>query len=201
MKKYLPFLIPVIFAYFLQPLNNNQNVLSYSTSIEESIDDNTEVYELWLKLYRKRNVEILYHGIPGDIKKSKKIREFKVKSGIPDQRPTPLPQLLGKEYWLITSSSEIRENEEIGPYFLKLNVPYTDDPPYGPVPYQECDEQCNWELPGAFGLHGVSGDRSKLSIEDPGSSGCVRHSDSDIAFLYHLLDLSEKPVRYYIEDL
>lgn len=66
--------------------------------------------------------------------------------------------------------------------------------------YLECDGKCNWEIPGAFGLHGVAGDESRLSNLDSGSSGFVRHSDSDITFLYNTLHPEQDEIRYYIED-
>ena len=69
------------------------------------------------------------------------------------------------------------------------------------MPYTECNGQCNWILPGAFGLHGVNGDLSRLSIENPGSSGCIRHSDEDITYLYNNLDPQKEEIRYYIEDI
>lgn len=155
----------------------------------------------WLLLYRKSNVEFLYFGQPGDKNNSLLTKIFKVKSGTPKKRPTPLPSLLGREYWLITAKQETKDNPETVPYFLILDIPVREDAPFGPEPYLECDGQCNWILPGYFGLHGVNGDSSKLSEEDPGSSGCIRHSDLDIAYLYNLLEPEKKQIRYYIEDL
>jgi hypothetical protein len=156
--------------------------------------------EYWLVLQRSSNHEHLYYGLPGDENRSKLIKTFKVKSGIPKQRPTPLPQLLGRNYWLITDKFEVKDNHEISPYFLKLDIPYSEKFPFGPVPYLECNGQCNWELPGSFGLHGVGGDMSRLSVDNPGSSGCVRHSDEDITFLYNLLNPKKSQTRYYIFD-
>ncbi len=154
----------------------------------------------WLLLHRRSNKEFLYHGIAGDKKKSILIKTFQVKVGIPYKRPTPLPKLLGKEYWLITSKQEAYDFET-APYFLELNIPVTDEEPFGPYPYEECNGQCNWILPGSFGLHGVAGDMSKLSESNLGSSGCVRHSDQDITFLYNLLNPKNEEIRYYIEDI
>lgn len=169
----------------------------------------------WFVLHRKSNIEYLYNGLPGDIKNSKMIRNFQVKSGIPGERPTPLPQLLGRKYWLITAKTDSSDNPETAPYFLTLNVPVNEEEPYGPSPYLECSDpasvmsgvegiqrgkQCNWILPGAFGLHGVAGDESRLSPENPGSSGCIRHMDKDISYLYNLLDPEKQEIRYYIED-
>lgn len=154
----------------------------------------------WLILHRKSNTEFLYQGVPGDKKQSKLIKTFTVKVGIPSQRPTPLPQLLGREYWLITEKAA-SEDPETAPYFLTLDVPTGDEWPYGPTPYLECNGQCDWVTIGYFGLHGVNGKIDKLSKEDPGSSGCIRHSDEDIVYLYNLLEPEKEEIRYYIEDV
>ena len=79
--------------------------------------------------------------------------------------------------------------------------PVSEEEPFGPTPYIECDGQCNWILPGAFGLHGVNGNSEKLSEFDLGSSGCIRHSNEDITYLYNLLDPEKEEIRYYIEDI
>lgn len=161
----------------------------------------------WLVLHRKSNIEYLYKGVSGNIDESKLVKTFTVKTGIPAERPTPLPRLIGKKYWLITQKESSKDNPETAPYFLTLNVPGVEKEPYGPVPYEECvDEfgtkkQCNWILPGAFGLHGINGDVSRLSKENPGSSGCVRHTDEDITYLYNILDPQREEIRYYIEDV
>jgi hypothetical protein len=155
----------------------------------------------WFMLDRSSNTEFFYQGVPGDKAQSTLLKTFTVKTGIPGQRPTPLPQLIGRAYWLIADKHEVADNPETAPYFLTLDVPYTEEPPYGPTPYNECDgEQCDWQLPGSFGLHGVNGDDSRLSPENPGSSGCVRHKDEDITYLYNLLDPKSQEIRYYIED-
>lgn len=168
-------------------------------------------------LERKSNREFLYYGIPGDTEKSKRERIFRVKTGIPGERPTPLPQLVGREYWLITKKYSSDENPETAPYFLELDIPMGEEEPFGPMPYTECvgsefagpnglvstaqrGEQCNWILPGAFGLHGINGDPSRLSDENPGSSGCIRHKDEDIAYLFNLFKPEEKSIRYYIQE-
>lgn len=156
--------------------------------------------EYWLLLHRQSNKEYLYKGSPGDIHNSQLIKTFTVKTGVPAKRPTPLPQKLGHAYWVITNYEVIEENPETHPYFLQLNVPVGDEEPFGPTPYDECDGQCNWELPGFFGLHGVGGDPSKLTSENEGSSGCIRHTDSDITYLYTLLHSQKNPIQYYIED-
>ncbi len=122
-----------------------------------------------------------------------------MKTGIPGERPTPLPKILGREYWLITKK-EVSSDPETAPYFLTLNIPTVDHKPYGPTPYLECDGQCDWVRPGPFGLHGVGGDLTKLSSSDPGSSGCIRHRDEDITYLYNVLQPQEQEIRYYIED-
>lgn len=156
--------------------------------------------EYWLILNRTTNEEILYFGKPGSQQESLPLKKFKVKDGVSGKRPTPRPQLLGRDYWLVVDKYESLDNPETAPYFLQLDVPVTSDWPYGPVPYMECGGQCDWELPGYFGLHGVNGDNSRLSYENEGSSGCVRHSDEDIKFLFDNLDLSNGGVRYYVID-
>ncbi|MBI2621489.1 MAG: hypothetical protein HYW63_02470 [Candidatus Levybacteria bacterium] len=162
----------------------------------------------WLVLHRKSGNEFLYYGIVGDVNNSKIMRKFQVKAGIPGQSPTPLPSLLGRDYWLITKKESSANNLETAPYFLTLDVPVTEDWPYGPVPYEECldfttgeAKQCDWILPGYFGLHGINRNLSKLSDEDLGSFGCVRHSDSDITYLFNLLNPEAEEIRYYIEDI
>jgi len=155
----------------------------------------------WLLLQRKSQKEYLFQGSPGKQQESTLLKTFTVKVGIPGERPTPLPQLLGREYWLLTKKYETKDNPETGPYFLELNIPVADEEPYGPEPYNECSGQCNWILPGSFGLHGVNGDNQKLSEDDLGSSGCVRHADEDITYLYTLLDPQKEQIRYYIEDI
>ncbi len=153
--------------------------------------------EYWMILERANNKEYLYWGVPGDQSKSSIVRIFDVKTGMPNKRPTPLPKLLGKSYWKIVKKYPSYENPETSPYFLELDVP-VEDGFFGPVPYKECNgEQCSWELPGYFGLHGVGSDPSKLSDENEGSSGCIRHSNEDITYLYNLLNVDEG-VRYYV---
>lgn len=155
----------------------------------------------WLLLHRKSNIEYLYKGVPGEKDKSKLTRAFQVKPGIPGERPTPLPQLVGREYWLITGKVETKDDPETAPYFLILDIPYSEEYPFGPTPYLECGGQCDWILPGSFGLHGINGDPSRLAAENPGSSGCVRHTDEDITYLYNLLNPEKEEIRYYIEDI
>jgi len=155
----------------------------------------------WLLLHRKSNREFLYKGIPGDENGSALVKTFNVKAGVPGQKPTPLPHLLRRDYWIIIGKMETRDNPETSPYFLTLDVPSSDFEPYGPYPYVECNGQCNWDLQGSFGLHGINNDTKRLSASDPGSSGCVRHSDEDITYLYHLLDPNKEEIRYYIKDI
>ncbi len=157
--------------------------------------------EYWFVLNRKSNKELLYFGEAGNKDSSALVKTFTVKSGIPGQRPTPLPALLGREYWLITAEYETFENPETAPYFLALDIPVSEEAPFGPEPYDECNGQCNWELPGAFGLHGNNGDPEKLAEGNPGSSGCIRHTAEDITYLYNLLDLNNSQVRYYVYDI
>lgn len=154
----------------------------------------------WFLLYRASNKELLYYGEPGNREQSRVVRTFQVKTGMPGVRPTPLPQLVDRQYWILTGKAETADHPETAPYFLALDVPYTDGPPYGPAPYMECDGQCNWELAGAFGLHGIGGDETRLAAVDPGSSGCIRHRDEDITYLYQLLDPEAGEIRYYVED-
>ncbi len=158
-------------------------------------------YSYWLLLHRKSNVEFLYFGEPGNANSSQLIKIFKVKTGVPNQKPTPLPKLLGREYWLITKKEESFENPETSPYFLTLDIPVSEQEPFGPMPYSECEGECNWEIPGSFGLHGVGGDESRLSSENLGSSGCIRHKDEDIAYLYNTLNPDKTEIRYYIKDI
>jgi len=155
----------------------------------------------WFVLARKSGREFLYYGVLGDHNNSRLIKIFQVKTGVPGESPTPLPSLLGRKYWLITKKEISAHNLETAPYFLTLDIPVTDTWPYGPVPYEECNGQCDWILPGSFGLHGINGDISKLSKEDPGSSGCVRHKDEDITYLHNILNPKDYEIRYYVEDV
>lgn len=154
--------------------------------------------DYWFILHRASNSENLYKGVPGDTSQSTLVKTFTVKAGRPGERPTPLPQLAGKEYWTIIAKQP-DSNPETAPYFLTLDIPF-DAPYYGPTPYDECGGQCNWLLPGAFGLHGVNGDNSRLSPDNPGSSGCIRHTTEDITYLYNLLDPANSQIRYYVEN-
>jgi lipoprotein-anchoring transpeptidase ErfK/SrfK len=155
----------------------------------------------WLVLHRTSNIEELYFGVAGNKSQSKVLKTFHVKTGIPGERPTPLPQLLGRRYWKIEKKEAQKDNPETAPYFLTLDIPAPETEPYGPTPYTECGgKQCSWVLPGAFGLHGIASNSAKLSIQDPGSSGCIRHSDEDITYLYNLLDPKKEEIRYYIQN-
>lgn len=164
---------------------------------EFSVSGSNSRKEYWLELHRRSQQEYLYYGIAGDKKESKLIKNFRVKTGRVD-RPTPLPQALGKKYWKITKKYSSIENLETAPYFLELDIPVEEDF-FGPVPYNECNGQCSWEVPGYFGLHCVNGDMTRLDNNNVGSSGCIRHSDEDITYLYNLLEIDEG-VRYYIVD-
>lgn len=157
--------------------------------------------DYWFVLNRKSNTEYLYFGEIGSEKNSALVKVFKVKAGIPGKRPTPLPELVGRKYWEIIDKFESQENPETAPYFLTLDIPGSGEWPYGPTPYLECNGQCDWVLPGKFGLHGVNGDSERLSEEDSGSSGCIRHADQDISYIYNLIDPAKSPVRYYINDI
>jgi hypothetical protein len=182
-----------IFFFIQRGIDSSKDVLS--SRVEASH---------WFLLHRKSNIEYLYKGIPGKKDESKILKTFIVKTGIPGERPTPLPKLLGKEYWTITDKQDSKDNENTAPYFLSLDIPISEDYPFGPVPYTECGgvgQQCNWEVPGYFGLHGINGNLYNLSKENPGSSGCIRHSDEDITYLFNILDTKNKEIRYYVEDI
>lgn len=159
----------------------------------------------WFVLHRKSGEEILYLGVPGEEHNSRILAKFQVKTGA-SWSPTPLPKLVGREYWKIVKKEPSADNPDTAPYFLRLDVPTDENWPYGPVPYTECKDQagnniqCDWVQPGYFGLHGVGGNPQKLSKEDYGSSGCIRHSDTDITYLYELLDPEYEEIRYYVED-
>ena len=119
--------------------------------------------------------------------------------GIENERPTPLPKLMGKNYWNIIGKSDSSQDPETAPYFLTLDIPWSDNYPFGPKPYNECFGQCNWVRPGPFGLHGVGGNLDKLT--DSGSSGCIRHNDDEITYIYNLINPSiDNPIRYYVYD-
>ena len=176
-------------AYFIQ---------SQHTAIEKNTPEIHDKY--WFELQRSANIENLYKGVPGEKSKSIHVKSFNVKVGIPGERPTPLPQLVGRDYWIITEKQAQLDNPETAPYFLTLDVPVSDEAPFGPVPYEECNGQCDWILPGAFGLHGTAGNPTKLSDFDLGSSGCIRHSDAEITYLYNLLEPDKEEIRYYIVE-
>lgn len=190
-SKILLLLLLSIFTYFF--------TFFFTTSKDPLNFDLTTEY--WLKLNRISKMEYLYLGVPGKIDQSILVNQFKVKTGIPNQRPTPLPFLVNREYWLIIDKKISKNNPETSPYFLTLDIPGIDTEPFGPTPYLECNGQCNWILPGAFGLHGINGDLSRISEENLGSSGCVRHADFDITYLYNILEPNKNPVRYYISDI
>src|SRR5688572_20408967 len=78
-------------------------------------------YSYWLMLHRKSNVEFLYFGPSGEKSSSQLVKIFKVKSGIPNLKPTPLPKFLGRKYWLITAKSETFDSQT-APYFLTLDI-------------------------------------------------------------------------------
>lgn len=183
------------------------SLLIYSKQEIKSEQIVTPKTSYWLMLHRKSSIEILYEGVPGDTNNSKIVRKFQVKTGA-FWSPTPLPKLLGRQYWKIIKKESSKENPETAPYFLQLDIPATEEWPYGPVPYEECKDiytgepiQCDWILPGYFGLHGISGNPSKLTEDDWGSSGCIRHKDEDITYLFNLLDPEKKEIRYYVTDI
>ncbi len=154
----------------------------------------------WFLLHRKSNIEYLYYGTFGDVNNSQLLKTFQVKAG-QTLSPTPLPNLLGGDYWLLTKKESSAENPDTAPYFLTLDIPSSGEWPYGPTPYLECNGQCDWQMLGYFGLHGINGNLDKLSSKDPGSLGCVRHKDEDITYLYNTLHPDREEIRYYIKDI
>ena len=184
-------------------------------------DPNFNARQYWFLLHRKTDVnatetEGLYLGIPGDPNNSELLKTYTVNTGIPFDDPTPLPQLVGMEYWLINGSIT-NPGGTMGPYFITLNIPFDDVSPLcnnpdplnpngcnGPVPYNECgparNQQCYWTLGGNFGLHGTNGSSSRLT--DSGSSGCIRHSDADITEIYNTIQsqINSGQIRYYVTD-
>jgi hypothetical protein len=196
-----PSALPIIITAFILGVIIGSGGL-YFTKKEAKIPVSAAKQEsYWFVLHRKSNEEFLYKGVPGDISQSALVKTFRVKTGVPGEKPTPLPHLLGRDYWIIIGKMKSDADPETSPYFLTLDVPVSYFEPYGPVPYVECEGQCSWTIPGFFGLHGVGGDNSKLASEDPGSSGCVRHSDQDITYLYNLIDPNREEIRYYIKDI
>ena len=189
-----------------------------SSELQQDMPSKKVQQSYWFVLHRKANSEEMLYGEAGNRENSRIVKNFVVKTGIPGERPTPLPKLVGREYWKIVKKESSADNPETAPYFLTLDIPAPSVPPYGPSPYEECDvnardvqtepsedssfqgAQCNWILPGAFGLHGVNGDMSRLGEENIGSSGCIRHRDEDIIYLYNLLELNGNEIRYYVED-
>lgn len=193
LKRFLPivFSLLILVALFSFLIKNEEKNLS-------NVNKGGQIH--WFLLDRKSGQEELYYGLSGEKENSRLIKTFAVKTGVPGKSPTPLPSLLGKDYWVLVDEWQETENSETGPYFLQLNIDAPSQWPYGPVPYLECDGQCDWVKPGYFGLHGTGGDPTRLSGQDPGSSGCVRHSDSDITYLYNLLDPKNEEIRYYVQD-
>lgn len=180
-----------------------------SASDTSCIPGTTEEAEksYWFVLHRQSLREELYFGIPGNFEDSgAPKRVFDVRVGLPGKKPTPLPQLHGKDYWLITAKKPAN-SDETRPYFLTLNIPY-DSEFAGPEDYYECgpsgNEQCDWIVPGEFGLHGINGVTGRIDGTAPEntrwSSGCVRHYDDDITYLYNLLDPYSNEIRYYVQD-
>ena len=201
-KKVIPLLalLSVVFLGIVLVVNKTKVVSQPETLAAQSKSAKKQNKSYWFLLHRKSNKEYLYQGVPGDKQNSVLLHTFIVKTGRPGERPTPLHDLMGKDYWLITGKRKATSDES-APYFLTLNIPFTATAPYGPDPYNECDGQCNWILPGEFGLHGINGKEERLSKKDPGSSGCIRHSDEDITYLYNLLDPMNEEIRYYIKDI
>lgn len=188
MRKHFPLFLVLLLAVFWLGKPPQEKIVSLEPKKSH-----------WFVLHRKSNSEELLYGIPGDKEHSERIKLFRVKTGIPKDRPTPLPQLIGRKYWRVTKK-DTSDNPETAPYFITLDVPVSEKEPFGPTPYLECNGQCNWVLPGAFGLHGIGGDETKLASDNPGSSGCIRHADEDITYLYNLLDPQKEDIRYYVED-
>ena len=99
----LLFFVGICFFFFYR---------STSSPVLESASD------YWFVLHRKSQKEFLYKGIPGKLEKSKRIKTFTVKNGRSGERPTPLPQLVGREYWVLTKKAS-SDNPETAPYFLR----------------------------------------------------------------------------------
>ncbi|MBI3984535.1 MAG: L,D-transpeptidase [Candidatus Levybacteria bacterium] len=179
-------------------------IFSFLTTLFVQKPVQSEIKEIakhhWFLLHRKSNIEYLYYGTFGDANNSQLLKTFQVKVG-QILSPTPLPQLLGRGYWLLIKKESSSENLDTAPYFLTLDVPSNGEWPYGPTPYLECNGQCDWQMPGYFGLHGINGNLDKLSSEDVGSLGCVRHKDEDITYLYNTLHPETEEIRYYIVDI
>ena len=197
-KLTLLFILIILLLFSFAHFKENQDVSENMTSPKKSH---------WFILHRKSEKELLYYGISGDVNNSQLIKTFQVKPGNAEN-PTPLPRLLGRKYWLIIKKELTKDNPETAPYFLTLDIPTSGEWPYGPTPYLECKSpftgetgQCEWGFPGYFGLHGVNGDLTKLSKENPGSLGCIRHKDTDISYLYNLLNPEKEEIRYYIKEL
>lgn len=182
--------------------------LIYRSGITQDKSSVTAKKSHWFLLHRKSAIEYLYFGVPNDVNDSSLLKTFQVKTGNPGSSPTPLPHLLGRKYWVIVNKESSHDNPETAPYFLTLDVSAPSTWPFGPAPYMECrdtltDEpiQCDWGQPGYFGLHGINTNTDKLSKDDKGSLGCIRHSDEDITYLYTLLSPASEEIRYYIEDI
>jgi hypothetical protein len=188
-----------LFMYILSVLIILICYINYrTTQIKAFVSLPEKKLTYWFLLDRLSETEFFYHGIPGVQNNSRLVATYKVKTGIPHKRPTPLPELMGRKYWKIINKKVTYENSETSPFFLTLDIPSPNYPPFGPEPYPECNGQCDWVRPGDFGLHGVGGDESKLAKENIGSSGCIRHKDSDITFLYNILDPEHEEIRYYV---
>jgi lipoprotein-anchoring transpeptidase ErfK/SrfK len=105
--------------------------------------------------------------------------------------PTPKPAPCGRKYWKLTHAVE--DHPEFG-HFIYMDVPYKGKS-NGPANYIEDGLLSHWEVSGPFGLH--MGRISQKNIRT--SSGCVRHSESDIEELYKILKLLDDwPYRYYV---
>lgn len=192
MKKFFPVLLSLAVVFLALAFLRGHSV--------EKSNYETRDSKYWFVLHRNSNAEELFYGVPGEREGSELVRVMDVKPGVSGESPTPLPSLLGREYWVMIDKWDERENPETGPYFLQLDIDAPSDWPYGPVPYEECGGQCDWGKPGYFGLHGTGDDPTRISPENAGSLGCIRHSNEDIAYLYNLLDPKNQEIRYYIED-
>lgn len=182
----------------------------FDSSLSPPTPTQTPTDNYWFLLDRLNKKEYLFQGPVGVRDRKYLVREFTVLPGLSGQTPTPVPSKVTptREYWTFNSAtlkSPVGDISNGGqPGFLKLDIPY-DNSLGGPVPYLECGpsgtSQCNWNTPGAFGLHGVDNNHP---LTDPGSSGCIRHNNTDIQYLYNLLSnvVNNNPntIRYYIED-
>lgn len=96
----------------------------FKTAVADQSKEILSQKNYWFLLHRKSNKEFLYFGEPGKANKSALVKNFDVKTGAAGKRPTPLPQLLGREYWLVVDKIDSKENPETAPYFFEFGYTY-----------------------------------------------------------------------------